>query len=297
MEHEPKSSRPAKRHRRAPWLLALMSLFLLASIGLSPSTGGLALSAASASPAASRTSPATMEGLSTGDASGNEGASDGPMLDARVDRSKAVVSIGEVPPGFPAEDRFDGISQACVQLTKELAPRKYRRAVYDYCELRSYSSSRYNVIKSKVDESQAHDRDRPFAWRFYNRGIINGHLDPDNCPHHAIDRTIKHPRNERKLAANWPFNKPKMTAKLKGQWFDHAHDMERFGTRGPHDNHLGTAVVYVPGCYPPEALDRNDVNATVTIRRAIAICEDYGCRSRGDIRKHWRHGPKRKRKG
>jgi hypothetical protein len=70
--------------------------------------------------------------------------------------------------------------------------------------------------------------------------------------------------------------------------------MERFGTRGPHDNHLSTAVFWVPGCYPPEALDRNDVNATVTILRSIAICESYGCPNKEAIRKRWRNGPSRK---
>jgi hypothetical protein len=203
-------------------------------------------------------------------------------------------AVRSEPPGFPPADRFSSISDACVQLTKEHAPAKYSRAVYDYCEHRSWGSSRNNIIESRVDKTQIHDRDRPFAWRFYNRGIITGTIDPSNCLHHEIDSGVPHPRSEKKLANEWPFGRPKMTAALRGQWFDHHHDMERFGTRGPHDNNFATAVYWIPGCYPPEVLDRNDVNATITVLRSIAICESYGCPNKHAIRKRWRNGPSRK---
>jgi hypothetical protein len=198
-------------------------------------------------------------------------------------------------PGFGPEDRFDSISTACVELTKELVDPSIRRPVYDFCERRSYASSRYRTVTSKIDGSQVHDRDRVAAWKFYSHGIVTGRLDPENCPHHRLDLSIDHPKAERKMASNWPFRSPKMTDKKRGQWFSHPHDMERFGTRGPHDNNLKTAILWVPGCYDPAMLDRNDFNATVTILRAVAICEDYGCRSEYDIKRHWRHGAKRSR--
>jgi len=283
--------RAAKRaFQIAPWL-AVIGLLVFISAGVSAPPPG----AEPPDEPVGTTAADAAELVALGPTNPEPASADaGPMLDPRVDPTLALPVPALQPSGFPDQDRFPSISEACVQLTKELVPRKWTRPVYDYCEHRSFHSSRNNVIQSRVDKTQLHDRDRPFAWRFYNRGIITGTLDPDNCHHHQIDKTLKHPREGKQLAKEWPFGKPKMTEALRHQWLRHPHDMERFGTRGPHDNHLGTAVYWLPGCYPPEALDRNDVNATVTILRSIAICESYGCASKGDIRKRWRHGPSRK---
>ena len=115
----------------------------------------------------------------------------------------------DLPEGFGQKDRFESIDEACLELTNELAPKKYRRAVGDWCDRRSYASTRGTVIVSRIDGSQIHDRDRPFAWRFYNNYFRLGILDPKNCKHHKIDRTIRHPRKSRQLAAKWPFNSGK----------------------------------------------------------------------------------------
>ena len=211
--------------------------------------------------------------------------------------SASAVPTVALPPGFPPEDRFKTSSEACLTITKELVPRKWQRAIYGYCEHRSWASSRNGVVHSRVDGSQIHDRDRPIAWAFYAGGILRGTIDPDTCEHHRIDRSIRHPRKGRRLAKNWPFKRPKMTTQRRGKWLRHPHEMERFGSRGPHDNHMSTAVHYIPGCWAPEAMDRNDVGVTVTIKRSLAICErTKKCWHKSHIREHWRHGPPRKKK-
>lgn len=201
-----------------------------------------------------------------------------------------------LPDGFGPEDRFQTPSEACMQLVQELVPPKYRRPIYAWCEHRTWASTRHTVIESKVDGSQIHDRDRPHGWKFYANGVIRGFLTPDSCEHHRIDRSIPHPKAGRNLARNWPFGSPKMTTKMASQWMGHSHDAERFGSRGPHDNHMSTAVAYIDGCYPPEMLDRNDFGIQVTVLRSLDICETWGCDSQRDIREKWRYGGKKQKR-
>lgn len=191
------------------------------------------------------------------------------------------------PEGFEPEDRFDSIVEACEVLTEELAPEELRTRVGVWCAIRSRGSSRDGRYKSRIDGSWVHDRDRPTAWKFYLWGKRIGRIDPEACEYDQVDRSIPHPRRTKRMAEDWPFIVPKLTEKKKRQWLDHPYDMERFGTRGPHDNNVTVARGVLPGCWSPEALDRNDVAATVTILRAIKICEEHGCPHNSDIRAHW----------
>ncbi len=199
----------------------------------------------------------------------------------------ALFTMFAVPESMPDADPYPDISAACADTVRQEVPSKWQRQILDYCEHRSYASTRYTVVKSRVDGTQIHDRDRPFAWRFYTRGLTWGRLDPVNCEHHRVDREVVHPKAGRKLARNWPFARPEMTDKMRTEWLKHPHDMERFGTRGPHDHNLAFSIKYVPGCYPPEALDRFDVAAMITVKKAMYICERHGCRNKWDIKRHW----------
>jgi hypothetical protein len=218
-----------------------------------------------------------------------------PVLDP------GVMSFPGLPMGFPEQDPYSGISEACVAVTKKLAPKKFQRVVLDYCEHRSFHSSRYKIVVSRVDGSQIHDRDRPTAWIFYQRGVLSDRLTPETCEYHKIDRTIKHPAKElwltkktgeeengKAVYGNWPFKSPKMSPYLKKQWLSHPYDMERFGARGPHDWNAN-AYKYLEGstCWDPASLERNDVAAEVTVSKAIGICEEHGCRTKWDIKKYW----------
>lgn len=191
------------------------------------------------------------------------------------------------PEGFPPEDRFESIVEACEVLTEELVPEKLRGRVGTWCAVRSHGSSRDGRYESRIDGSWVHDRDRPSAWKFYLWGTKFGRIDPENCEYDRVDRSVPRPKRAKKMAEDWPFQIPKLTDKKKRQWLDHPYDMERFGTRGPHDNNVTVARTVLPGCWAPEALDRNDVAATVTILRAIEICEEHGCKRYSDIRHHW----------
>ena len=199
----------------------------------------------------------------------------------------AWVTGPDLPAGLERADRFTSASEACLVLTQERARPEHRRAVYEYCEHRTYHSSRGGIVVSKIDGSQVHDRDRPFAWRSYGRGVYTGRISPETCEHHRVDATIPHPRSERELTRDWPFSRPKLTAILLGQWRGHPHDVERFGTRGPHDNSLTVAIRWLPGCYPPSVLDRYDASVGVTIDHGIGICEHWGCRTKWDLKEHW----------
>jgi hypothetical protein len=210
-------------------------------------------------------------------------------------KPKSQNSIPGLPDGFSETDRFEDMAEACLTLSKEIAPKKFRRVIWEWCEHRSWASSRNRIVRSKIDGSQIHDRDRFVAWKFYSAGIRRGTIDPESCEYHQIDKSIRHSskelywlkREKNETFPNWPFSSPKMTEKKRGQWLTHSHDMERFSSRGPHDNHLSLAAEYVPGCWAPEAMDRFDIAATITIKRSVAICEKHGCRTKRDIKKHW----------
>lgn len=237
-----------------------------------------------------------------GDASAAAQETPGAAPDSETGGSEAVEleQVDGLPAGFPPQDRFADITRACLILSYELAPPEYRKAVWNFCQRRSHYSSRSQVVVSSVDGSQVHDRDRPVGWKFYREGLGRT-IDPVTCEHHRLDESIDHPKVEREMAVAWPFRVPEMTDKKRASWMSHHHDAERFGTRGPHDNHLALAARYLPGCWAPEAMDRNDVAASITILRSVAICESYGgCKHSKVIRDHWRTGPKRsskKRKG
>jgi len=306
-----------------PWLAGALFVLAFGLLGGGCDASQVAVPAVEAQDAAGELDAPALPALATVAPATDESATEpegqapeaGPAMDPRVDPNLVAYPPSLAPPGFPAKDRFTSTSEACVQLTKELA-HEYsameRRAIYDYCEWRGWSSSRNNVIKSQVDGSQIHDRDRPVAWRFYNRGLISGTLDPDNCPHHAIDESVKHSRAERRLAENWPYKNGcvsfdsegkktcskktpgELAATLKDPWLDQPADKARFGTRGAHDNNLPTAQFWLPGCYPPEALDRRDVNVSITIIRSMAICDSFGCPNKQAIKRRWRNGPTHK---
>lgn len=193
------------------------------------------------------------------------------------------------PPGFGPVDRYTSHHEACLGVVDAEVPRPWQRAILDWCDHRSYHSSRNGIVKSKVDGSQTHDRDRPTSWSFYKRAVADGTLDPEGCPWHAIDSDVDHPPGCRELREDWPFKSPKMTEKLGRRWLSHSHDMERFGARGPHDNNANAYRV-IRGCWDPQQLERFDVAITATVRAALTICECWGCSSKKDIKAHWGRG-------
>lgn len=190
-----------------------------------------------------------------------------------------------VPPGFPAEDAYTSHTEACVAVVRAEVPEKWRRPVLKWCEHRSFASSRFQRVVSRVDGSQIHDRDRPTAWMFWANGMAAGHLDPE-CPFHRVNEKLPHTKNCKKLQRHWPFKDVRLTEKILTGWRRHPHDMERFGARGPHDWNAN-AYRHIPGCWDPAQLERFDVGITTTVRASLAICEKYGCGSKWDIKAHW----------
>jgi len=197
------------------------------------------------------------------------------------------VALFSAPSGFDDEDRFASIDDACFTLSGELAPKKHQAQVFDWCQRRTRASTRGERYRSRVDGSWIHDRDRPAAFPMYRWGWKIGRIDPANCKHDRVDMSIRRPAKAKSLAKNWPFENPALGPKKLKRWMRSPHDMERFGTRGPHDNNTTVAREVLPGCWDPASLDRNDVAATVTVLRAVKICERWGCRSNRDIRRHW----------
>ncbi len=191
------------------------------------------------------------------------------------------------PEGFAPEDRFDSIEDACFTLSAELAPDKLQAQAFSWCKQRAWASTRGRRYKSRVDGSWIHDRDRPAAEAMYLWGWRIGRIDPANCEHDRIDAKARRPAKAKALANNWPFDNPLMTEAKRKRWMRSRYDMERFGTRGPIDNNMTIARGIFPGCWSPEALDRYDVAAAVTILRTVKICERHGCRNNRAIRAHW----------
>lgn len=194
----------------------------------------------------------------------------------------------DAPPGFPAVDEFADLATACAVLVPRIVEREdLRQPTLDWCLARAYASSRNGRVRSRLDGSWIHDRDRPAARGFYLAGVRAGVIDPDSCQHHAVDKSIRRTRDAERFAERWPYGthcdrtrgecKPStpghMRESVASRWHDSAPDYERFGTRGPMDNHFATAARYLGGCFPPEQLDRFDVAAAVVIARAVDLCE------------------------
>ncbi len=195
------------------------------------------------------------------------------------------------PPGFGPDDAYSSHDEACLAVVQLEVPDDepaWRRAILAWCEHRNYHASRNRRVESKVDGSQVHDRDRPTAWIFYEKAVVDGTLDPDGCPFHGINRRLKHPPACHRLRKNWPFKHPPLDPKSKTatEWRMHPHDMERFGARGPHDWNAN-AYRHLPGCWDPAQLERFDVGVTVTVRASLKICERWGCTTKADIKAHW----------
>lgn len=204
-----------------------------------------------------------------------------------------------VPDGFPAKDQYETHDEACFEIVKKEVPRDkgWRGPILDWCNHRSYHASRFQMIESKVDPGTSiHGRDRPVAWMFYQRGVLRGRLDPERCAFHRIDRKIKHPPRCVRLRRNWPYSDVKLSDFRQRQWKEHPHDMERFGTRGPHDWPVAGAIGFIPGCWDPAQLDRRDVNITATVRGSLKICKKHGCVTKFDIKEHWGRGKRKKKK-
>lgn len=195
----------------------------------------------------------------------------------------------QLPAGFPAEDPYTSANEACMDLAfdAELVPKEHQAQVFDWCQRRTHASSRGRDVRSRIDGSWIHDRDRPAAWPMYRWGLKAGLINPGTCEHDRVDTSVRHSKAARKLAANWPFQNPELTESKRRRWMSHSADYERFGTRGPHDNNVTVARMALPGCWEPEALDRYDVAVTVTVVRAAQVCERHGCRNNADIAARW----------
>jgi hypothetical protein len=203
----------------------------------------------------------------------------------------APVAIRPEPPGFDRVDEYTSHDEACTGEVSIQVPEDrpaWQRAILLWCEHRSYHASRYQIVKSKVDGSQIHDRDRPTAWIFWERAVADGTLDPDACPFHAVNRKLKHTGGCRRLMRGWAdrFKRPKLTDKMRRQWYAHPHDVERFGARGPHDWNANAYRV-LPGCWDPKQLERFDVSIHVTVKRSLQICEREQRCTVGTIKAHW----------
>lgn len=194
----------------------------------------------------------------------------------------------QAPDGFPVEDRFTNADTACQVLSGELVDDPHDRGVVlQWCMRRTHASSRGRKVASRIDGSWIHDRDRPAAKPMYMWGVRSGRIDPGGCEHDRYDPEVRRPSSAKKLAQNWPFQNPPLPDWKRKRWLRSPHDMERFGTRGPHDTNVTVAREVLPGCWSPEALDRYDVNVTVTVKRAAKICATYGCRNTSAIKAHW----------
>ncbi len=228
----------------------------------------------------------------------------------------------DAPPGFPELDEFRDSTEACNALVPRLVAREdLREPVLAWCLSRVFHSSRNGKVRSRLDGSQIHDRDRGAARSFYKRGLEAGFLDPKVCPHHVVDDKARQPSSAREFVDRWPYgthcdytqgsctpSKPgHMLASKAEEWLKHSPDYEAFGTRGPVDHNYWGVVRYLGGCFPPSALDRHDVSAATTILRSVALCErlehkidtrperramrgsgyPIKCRTRHDIRDLW----------
>lgn len=216
----------------------------------------------------------------------------GPLLERLVRFVLELTIVAYAPPhapsaapyGFEPADVYSDMSEACMEEAKLLAPGW--TAVWEWCAHRTHHSSRGNVIHSDVDGSWIHDRDRNVAWYWYGRALFKGRLDPASCEYHRVKKGVAHTGVERKWKREWPWKRKPSQFMLSG-WWKETHDVERFGTRGPHDHNYAAAQRLMAGCWDPAALDRYDVAARLTVLKAVNICEVHGCRNKWGIRRHW----------
>ena len=224
-----------------------------------------------------------------------------------------VLEVLDRPAGFPEVDEFplephewseeDGsvAQEACEVITKreleaKSAPDDWYRPIYAYCRWRLMNSSRAwqlgKQVKSKVDGSPIHDRDRSSGRYFYSIAVKAGRMNPTMCPHHRLPPLhVEHPSECGELARGYFERfKVELDPEDKARWLSGSHAFEAFGARGPVDWNAYHGYKAIGGCYPFAAFDRTDVAVTAVVRRSIKICVKYGCddvNTTKYIRPHW----------
>jgi len=222
-----------------------------------------------------------------------------------------VVVAKDRPPGFPAADEFTSGGEACELLVPRLvADKRLHKPILRWCILRSYYSSRDTTVVSRIDGSQIHDRDRPYGYSFYDRGVRAGYLDPSRCEHHVVDKTIERPQAAVDILDHWPYrthcdyadggscslqNPGRVEPTMRKRWLKRPYDAEKHGTRGPFDHNHWEATKYLGGCWPAKAMERFDVGASTTIKRSEDFCRRLKrrtkgkrrCRTASDLREIW----------
>jgi hypothetical protein len=109
------------------------------------------------------------------------------------------------PPGFASVDEFADIASACVELVPRLVDREdLREPITAWCLSRAYHSSRNGRVRSRIDGSWIHDRDRPAARAFYAQGERSGELDQSTCEHHVVDTSIQRSRHRLRVRSAAP---------------------------------------------------------------------------------------------
>lgn len=201
------------------------------------------------------------------------------------------------PPGFPPEDKFPNDPKAALEdvLEREV-PKELHKPIRNMCRHRTQNSSNVwqlgRAVKSKVDQSPIHDRDRPSGRYFYDIAVKSGYMDPDSCPYHRIPKLKEsHPTACYQMAAEYS---ERFTVELdegrKARWLDSSHAYEQFGARGPIDWNAYHAYKTIPGCYDFTSFDRTDVAITACVRKSHRICIKHGCanyNSKRDIKPWW----------
>lgn len=211
-------------------------------------------------------------------------------IEPRDDRPAVTAPPGnrpELPPGFGQLDAYPDLASACEGTVELRVEREdLRGPILEWCHVRAYASSRNGRVRSRLDGSWIHDRDRPSAYSFYRGGLRSGVLDPETCEHHVVDTDARRSRDASTFPDRWPYGtycdrslgecRPSHPGTMRGDvaedWMSHPPDYERFGTRGPMDNNFTVAVKHLGGCFPPEALDRFDVAAAVVVERSVELC-------------------------
>lgn len=170
---------------------------------------------------------------------------------------------------FTLHDRYSSTDEACAgEVARLIVDHRRREPIMRWCQKRAWFASRNRKVVSKVDGSAIHDVDRWVGHIAYGKAVRLGWIVLEECQHLVIDEAARHDRRGRRMARKFR-DKSKADA-----WMRSSHDYERFASRGYWDTIAAWAYRYVPGCYPPEELDRFDVGAEVFVRRADRICDD-----------------------